>query len=188
MLKRILGALQIDAPLRGHLSPLQQVNLPAAAKEAALIPEAAAYYMWSYPFTADWPQILLAANASTLEDPDVAMLSVGAFVYFDCDYQPIQINALGGNIGTGDQMQLRFGPPRELSSEWVNRLLRRADLQPVTLHEYLVKKASHFCWLSPQDCEVDRLVSRESIVPAADEMWLPFGGFAYVGLGLSYEP
>ncbi|CAE7838930.1 unnamed protein product [Symbiodinium sp. CCMP2592] len=93
------------------MSAIAALNIPEAERRRLKIPAAGQYFAWSYPFS-----LVRSWKSSTSElpkpeasmDPDVAFLTVGGFVYFDDNYQPVHINAAVPD----PKGRLRFGPPR----------------------------------------------------------------------------
>eukprot|EP00439_Symbiodinium_sp_Y106_P063339 s46_g9.t2 len=93
------------------MSAIAALNIPEAERRRLKIPAAGKYFAWSYPFS-----LVRSWKSSTSElpkpeasmDPDVAFLTVGGFVYFDDNYQPVHINAAVPD----PKGRLRFGPPR----------------------------------------------------------------------------
>ncbi|CAE7221769.1 NLRC3 [Symbiodinium sp. KB8] len=92
------------------MSAIAELNIPEAERRRLKIPAAGQYFAWSYPFS-----LVRSWKSSTSElpkpgagmDPDVAFLTVGGFVYFDDNYQPVHINAAVPD----PKGRLRFGPP-----------------------------------------------------------------------------
>ena len=58
----------------------------------ASIPEAAEHFIFCYPF--HFEKGLFPRDAAEDEDPDVAFLTVGGFVYFDGSLRALRLNAL----------------------------------------------------------------------------------------------
>jgi len=154
------------------MSAIAALNIPEAERRRLKIPAAGQYFAWSYPFS-----LVRSWKSSTSElpkpeasmDPDVAFLTVGGFVYFDDNYQPVHINAAVPD----PKGRLRFGPPRHVPHAWAERQLARGCFQPITLQMLLKQGASDYTWLPP-------LVNHSSAEPDC-----PYGGFAYLGRGLA---
>ena len=85
----------------------------------------------------------------------MAFLSVGGFVYLSSEFKVLQINAFSGLPASSNERRLDFGPCQPLPSNWVDKLLCRTDLHPVTLREQLDHKATHFCWIPPHDDHIN---------------------------------
>jgi len=146
--------------------------MPDSDRARLKIPAVGKYFAWSYPFALvrSWnlEDPTTARESGTL-DPDVAFMTVGGFVYFDAQYQPVHINAAVPDT----KGRLRFGPPRHLPHAWAERQLARGNFQPITLRTLLKQGASDYTWLPP-------LINHSSAEPDC-----PYGGFAYLGTGLA---
>jgi len=149
------------------MSAIADVNVGEFDRNQLQIPDSGKYIAWSHPFALshwDWEDPFVQ---SLLVNPDVAFFTMGSFVYFDEKYEPVHINA----IVPHPSGSLRFGPPQPLSHTWAERQLTRGNFQPVMLHSLLCQGASDYTWLPPGHKEPD----------------CPYGGFAYLGKGLSMD-
>jgi len=146
-LQAVMEAVPGEAQLQTHLSALQPVLLALADRKSLCIPEDATHFVWSYPFNADWERVLEQANVLPENDPDVAMLANGAFLYLRVEGDeavPLQLTALGGR-----RRQLQFFPSQQVPDECMARLVALGELHPVTLRRLLKVGATHFTWIAP---------------------------------------
>eukprot|EP00927_Polykrikos_kofoidii_P052095 TRINITY_DN4586_c0_g1_i1.p1 TRINITY_DN4586_c0_g1~~TRINITY_DN4586_c0_g1_i1.p1 ORF type:complete len:917 (-),score=137.23 TRINITY_DN4586_c0_g1_i1:3-2753(-) len=152
---------KLEGAVKGSLSPPQAVNLSEAERERLQIPSNVQYFMFSHP-TSGVSSIRMPSS----DDPDVAFLSNGGFVYLGENMTDIvAISALLDDSSGSFQ----FGPPRKWEAEWTRNLFDKGRFVPVTSEEYWQRGATHFCWILPGE-----------ITPREGPSICPFGGVAFV--------
>lgn len=165
-LKSLKGLVN-HGEVKGYLSPIHEVNLNDAAKEAAGIPPKARHFMFSYPVTFE-----AAPEGKQIQDSkngDLAFLANGGFVYLDeTATQVIRMNAVIPAVAGG----LRFGPPLKWEPQWSKRLLHANRLRPITVKVIRETGATHFCWIRPNEV---MWFGESGGAPIC-----PHGGFAYI--------
>jgi len=153
-LQPLAQTLQGEAA-KGHLSPLHPVNLSMDARKTAGIPENARFFAWSYPIDEPCEQGAHHAWAANADDPDVAFLSVGGYVYFggtsssDGNLDIICINALVPSAH--GSFRLHFGPPQPFEPQWTAPLWTAKRFRAITLPQLSRSGATHFCWICPNE-------------------------------------
>jgi len=171
---KLLKGLVNHGQVKGYLSPLHEVNLADAAKEAAGIPQKARHFMFSYPVTFE-----AAPDGKHMPDSknsDLAFLANGGFVYLDESATTvIRMNAVSPAVAGG----LRFGPPLKWEPQWTQRLLHANRLRPITVKVIRETGATHFCWIRPNEV---MWFGESGGTPIC-----PFGGFAYIYLDESMK-
>merc|ERR1712046_420710 len=106
----------------------------------------------------DWRHI--TNEVKDLKDsPDVALLSVGGFVYFDGDFKVVHILSALSSAGRANENlpyshdkgakhgALHFGEMQQLSDAQVSALRSSGALHPVSLREFVHKGAEEFGWI-----------------------------------------
>lgn len=149
------------------LSPLHPVNLTPGQAAGAAIPPASKHFTWAYP--ADLSNVPPSA-LDVADHADVAFLSIGAFIYFDDNMRPLQINSLVKR-GSGS---LSFGPPKPWTTGWTEWLEGKGKtFHSITLQPLLDTGFTHFTWLPPHTIVGGSLSEGGAHI-------CPHGGYAYV--------
>jgi len=78
---RALSSYVQDWPIIGQFSPSHPITLSTEEKKAALIPIDATSFVWSYPVAIQVDPT--RTKGIDWNDPDIAFLMVGGYVYFD---------------------------------------------------------------------------------------------------------
>eukprot|EP00299_Pterocystis_sp_00344_P012978 c6304_g1_i1.p1 GENE.c6304_g1_i1~~c6304_g1_i1.p1 ORF type:complete len:622 (-),score=93.62 c6304_g1_i1:73-1938(-) len=149
------------------LSPDHPVNLDAAAKKLALIPERARFFRFVYPLlsVADNPYLQQAVTSSLdkLHDPVLHLFLYGGFAYLDDENHLLSVNSVTTHAS---QNILQFGPRRMLPVAAKVQLQRDKRWKPVTLQFIKAAGAVEFAWILPQERFGHDVISK-------------FGAFAY---------
>jgi len=155
----------------GCLSPMSSISSANFPIDGG-VPEEAEWFVWSYPFEADWHAAGVQQNVDV--DPDVAFLSNGGFVYFDKTFNVVRLDA----ALVDPKGSVVFGPPQEVAGEWYTKVVHTNRLRPITNRAFLRKGATDFCWILPD----------ESIPTASGQVvQCRHGGFAYFGQDLGQQ-
>jgi len=158
-----------EISITGYFSPLHAVNISDETKEKIGIPTAAKYFMFSYPVHVQVGAIV--KEISGADDPDMAFLVNGGYVYLDADKSKIiHMNAILPSAAGG----LMFGPPLKWEPKWTNRLIHAGRFRPVTVDAIKAGGATYFCWVRPHE------VIWFGQDAGGGAPICPFGGFAYI--------
>ena len=137
--------------MAGNISPLHPVTLNAKAKEQANIPIDAVYFSWSYPSILPKTIFENPSNKENiskwLSDPNIILLTVGGYMYFDKNKKLLQINTLIPAIDGG----LQFSKPKKWDNRFTMSLHKDGRFQEITIAALSEKGAKYFCWLFPME-------------------------------------
>jgi serine/threonine protein kinase len=96
-------------PLTGRISPKHSVTLTEGARRQAMIPSSATSFVYAYQCVKTFTDAQKAAldEAEMAESDDVSFVSLGGFVYLDCNdlavgVRAIQIHSVASRFGTID--------------------------------------------------------------------------------------
>lgn len=156
----------LEFPLCGQFSPPHPVTLTDEEKAAISIPSAAASFVFSYPMVA----FDAMAGGS---DATRSFLSVGGYVYLDCNQRILHATTLMPS--DKDSGGLQFQPARPWQASWTSALMRQGRFQRITIAALNDVGAHHFCWLRPGE-----LVKGDDGQPCAEQPSVEHGGFAYL--------
>ena len=131
----------------GNISPLYLVTLNTESKKYANIPVNATYFSWSYPSIL--PKNIFEKEKNYkkekdtnliktwMNDPNVILLTVGGYMYFDENRKLLQINTLIPAVDGG----LQFGKPKKWDNRFTHELHKMADFKklqlPLCLERYI---------------------------------------------------
>ena len=136
-------------------SPLHAVTLPDASRAKASIPRDAAYYSFCYPQVQDMEQFgrYMHRLKLDLRDPFVAWIMLGAFIYFDYQFDIVGINAVNfGEIRDASKpTSLCLGDPSPVPANCTRTLDEWGRWKPVTSNALIDLGFTHFAWICPSE-------------------------------------
>ena len=162
---------------RGTLSPLHEVTIPQKSREAAGLPEAAAFFAFCYPAEGleEWLE-----QVNVADNPWASALLVGGFAYFDLSRHLICVNAL--SLTRAPTKLLLLGPYNTLPV-LAEELNRKGRLAAVTLDAMEEQGIKAFSWVHPnEEIVLTRTESSDGTVPfrpLSEDVDYPLGAFVY---------
>lgn len=169
--------------LMGQASPSHRITLDQDARQAASIPEEAAYFQFSYPVVdwesletgdiceADWQDI---SSIQAGKDLVQSFLSEGGYMYRDEQGSFLSCATLG-MMRDEDIGGLRFRAPQRWDPAWTETLWQQGRFQSISLKCLRDEGARKFCWLGPGEklrSADGQYLERQPIAP--------HGGFVYL--------
>lgn len=130
----------------GTLSKLSVINLDEHTKDVANIPTDVSYWAWAYPVfgvnqLTDAEKMLINPQF-----PEVSFAVFGGFVYFDNNFNLVQVNAVFGG------KNISFQKPKPISFKDVKRdYIEKGRFQDVTSQALKDNGIVKFCWITPED-------------------------------------
>jgi hypothetical protein len=146
----------------GTLSKLSTINLDDHTKDIAGIPTDVSYWAWAYPIIGvnqltDAEKMLINPQF-----PEVSFAVFGGFVYFDSNFNLVQVNAVfGGN-------NISFQKPKTVLFGDIKRdYYEKGRFQDVTSQTLKDRGIINFCWVTSDDTVKGQIIA-------------PLGGFMYM--------
>lgn len=146
----------------GSFSPVSAITMDDHTRNVSNIPDDATYFAWAYPLSG--LELLSDDVKRDLkpEAPEVSFVLFGGFIFFNDNYNLIQVNSVyGGN-------NINFNEPKKLKYTDIHYTLEKEGrLQAINVQELKDRDITHFCWVTPNE-----KIGGVTIAP--------YGGFIYV--------
>ena len=144
-----------DTDFEFSSSPLHAVTLPDASRAKASIPKEAAYYSFCYPLVEDLNHLTeMMRKDICWDDPFISWIMMGAFVYFDYQFDLVAINAV--SLGEMKKVPKKptsvcLGASSPLPTTSVRTLQEWRRWKPVTSVSLKSLGFTHFAWIVPSE-------------------------------------
>mmetsp|Transcript_15116 Transcript_15116/g.19821 ORF Transcript_15116/g.19821 Transcript_15116/m.19821 type:complete len:328 (-) Transcript_15116:645-1628(-) len=149
-IRGLVETLELEFPLMGQASNLNQLTLDEEAKRSANIPATARWFCFGYPIEIRNQDRIENID---LSNPNIGFLLYGGFMYFDHETEGqtphlVQVNSL---VPSNDG--LFFGPPKRFKGSedrrFQNELAGAGRFHEITIQSLREKGARYFCWVNP---------------------------------------